>query len=106
MSPDVLYEEAGCPSSSDCGERGHEVRSLRHLVYDYHNRIMACGLGELYDEVYADGVPRCVWDWVGVELSYRVLPLCFSPEAEVTGSNILPDVPGHLWPPVAPRHQL
>ena len=75
MSPDVLYKEAGCPGGSDCSERGHEVRSLHHGVYDHHNHIMACGLGELHNEVYADGVPRRVWDWVGVKLSYRVAPL-------------------------------
>jgi hypothetical protein len=96
----MLDEQAGSSSSSDSGKGGGEVRPFGNRIYYHHYRVMTRGFGELNYEVHADGVPRGVWDRERVELTNQVMPLGFSPKAHVTSGDVLPDVPGHLRPPV------
>jgi len=39
-----------------------------------------------------------------MQFAYRSLPYGFRPKAEVTGVDVLSDIPRHLGPPVVPRH--
>jgi len=41
-----------------------------------------------------------------MQFTYWSLPYQFCSEAEVTGADILPDIPRHLRPPVVPGYQL
>ena len=41
-----------------------------------------------------------------MQFAYQSLPYRFCPKAEVTGANVLSDIPKYLRPPVVPRYQL
>jgi len=62
--------------------------------------------GEFYDEVYTKHVPLRVWDPERVQFAYQSLPYWFCPNAEVTGANVLSNVPRHLRLPVVSGDQL
>jgi len=64
---------------------------------------MSGGGGEFHYEINAKRVPSRVWDSERVQFTYWSLPCWFHPEAEVTGADVLSDVPRHLQPPVIPR---
>ena len=67
---------------------------------------MSGGEGEFHNEIHTKCVPSQVWDLEGMQFTYQSLPYQFHSEAEVTGADILPDIPRHLRPPVVPRYQL
>ena len=64
---------------------------------------MSGGGGEFHYEINAKRVPLQVWDSERVQFAYQSLPCQFYPEAEVTGADVLSDVPRYLQPPVIPR---
>jgi len=64
---------------------------------------MSGGGGEFHYEIHAKRVPSRVRDLERVQFAYWSLSRQFHPEAEVTGADILSDVPRHLRPPVIPR---
>jgi len=64
---------------------------------------MTGGEGEFYYKVHTKHVPSQVQDPERVQFAYRSLPYRFRPNAEVTGANVLSDVPRHLRPQVIPR---
>jgi len=64
---------------------------------------MTGGEEEFYYEVHTKRVPSRVRDPERVQFAYRSLPYWFCSNAEVTGANVLSDVPRHLRPPVIPR---
>ena len=66
---------------------------------------MTHGFWEFHNEIHADHIPGSVRDGEWVEFSNWGLPLGFCPEAEVTGRDILPYVPGHLRLPVVSGHK-
>jgi len=41
-----------------------------------------------------------------MQFAHRSLPHRFRPEAEVTGADVLSNIPRHLGPPVVPCHDL
>jgi len=62
--------------------------------------------GEFHDEVHTEHVPSRVWDPERVQFAYQSLPYQFCSKAEVTGADVLSNIPRHLGPPVVPRYQL
>jgi len=66
---------------------------------------MSGGEGEFHNEVHTKHVPLQVQDPERVQFAYWSLPYWFCPNAEVTGADVLSNVPRHLWPPVVPRDQ-
>ena len=66
---------------------------------------MSGGEGEFHNKVYTEHVPSRVRDPERVQFAYWSLPYRFCPNAEITGADILSDVPRHLRPPVVPRDQ-
>ena len=73
-------------------------------IHDRHDSVMSGGLQEFDHKIDTEGVPLCVWNGERLELANRRMSPRFSPEAEVTSTHILADVPGHLRPPVVPGH--
>jgi len=65
---------------------------------------MSGGEGELYNKVHTKRIPSRVQDLERVQFAYWSLPYRFCSEAEVTGSDVLSDIPRHLRPPVVPRY--
>ena len=59
---------------------------------------------EFYNKVHTERVPLRVWDPEGMQFTYRSLPYRFHPKAEVTGADVLSDIPRHLGPLVVLRH--
>jgi len=81
------------------------VYSLGDKIYDSHDSVMSGGLWEFNHEIDTKHIPLCVWNGKWLKLAnWRVLP-GFCPEAEITGTYILADIPRHLRPPVVPGHQ-
>jgi len=64
---------------------------------------MTRGEGEFYDEVHTKHIPSRVQDPERVQFTYWSLPYQFRPNAEVTGANVLSNVPRHLRLPVVSR---
>ena len=64
------------------------------------------GEGEFHDEIHTKCVPSRVWDLERMQFTYWSLPYRLHSEAEVTGADVLSNVPRHLQPPVVPRDQL
>ena len=60
--------------------------------------------GEFHNEVHTEHVPLRVQDLERVQFTYRSLPYRFCSKAEVTGADVLFNIPRHLGPPVVPRH--
>jgi hypothetical protein len=104
--PDVLDEQPGGSDGGDSNEGRHEVSCLGHGIYHYHHCVMTRRFWELDDEVYANGVPRSVGNRKRVELSDRRTSLGLRSHAQVTGRSVLPNIPGHLRPPVVPGDEL
>jgi len=81
------------------------VYSLGDGIHDSHDGIMSRGLWEFDHEINTERIPSCVRTEEQLKLAnWRVSP-GFRPEAEITGTYILADIPRHLRPPVVPRHQ-
>jgi len=64
------------------------------------------GEGEFHYEIHAKRIPLRVRDPERVQFAYRSLPYRFRSETEVTGADIVPNIPRHLRPPVVPGYQL
>ena len=64
---------------------------------------MPGGEGKFHDEIYTKHVPLQAQDLERVQFAYQSLPYWFRSKAEVTGADVLSDVPRHLRPPVIPR---
>jgi len=59
--------------------------------------------GEFYNKIYTKRVLSQVWDPERVQFTYQSLPYWFCSEAEITGADVMSDVPRHLRPPVVLR---
>ena len=64
------------------------------------------GEGEFHNEIHTKRVPLQVWDPERVQFTYWSLSYWFCPKAEVTGADVLSDIPRYLRPPVVSRYQL
>ena len=64
---------------------------------------MSGGEGEFHDEIHTKHVPSQVQDLKRVQFAYQSLPYQFCSEAEVTGADVLSDVPRYLRPLVVSR---
>ena len=104
--PDILKKQSGRPGGCYGGEGGDEVGSFGDRVHYHHHGIVTGRLRQLDYEVYADSIPWSFRDWKGVKLSNWMVSLGLGPEAKVASGDISADVPGHLGPPIVPRHQL
>jgi len=103
--PDVVKKESGCSFHCDRCVRQNEVYSLGDGIYDSHDSIMSRGLQEFDHEIDTERIPSYVQNREWLKLAnWRVLP-GFRPEAEITGTYILANIPRHLRPPVVPGHQ-
>jgi len=60
------------------------------------------GEGEFHNEIHTKHVPSQVRDPEGMQFAYWSLPYRFRPKAEVTGADVLSDIPRHLELPVVP----
>jgi len=103
--PDMVKKESGCSFHCNCCVRRNEVYSLGDGIHDGHDGVMSGGLWEFDHEVNTEGIPLCVWNGERLKLANWGVPPRFSPEAKITGTYILADIPRHLRPPVVPRHQ-
>jgi len=65
---------------------------------------MSGGEGEFHNEIYTKHIPSRVQDLKRIQFAYWSLPYQFHSEAEVTGADILPNIPRYLRPPVVPRY--
>jgi len=102
--PDIMEEESGCSFYYDNCVRWNEVYSFGDSIHDSHNGIMFGGLQEFDHKINTEHIPLCVWNEEWLKLTnWRVLPR-FCPEAEITVTYILANVPRHLGPPVVPGH--
>jgi len=63
---------------------------------------MSRGKGEFHYEVYTKHIPSQVWDPERVQFAYWSLSYRFRSKTEVTGADVLPNIPRHLRPPVVP----
>jgi len=68
--------------------------------------VVSGGEGEFHNEIHTKCVPSQVQDPEGMQFIYWSLPYQFRPKAEVTGADILSNIPRHLGPPVVPKYQL
>ena len=103
--PDMVKKESGCSFCCDHCVRWNEVYSLGDKIYDSHDSIMSRGLWEFDHKIDTERIPLCVRNGEWLKLAnWRVLP-GFHPEAEITGTYILANIPRHLRPPVVPGHQ-
>jgi len=60
--------------------------------------------GEFHNKVHTESVLSRVQDLERVQFAYRSLPYQLCSKAEVTGADILSDVPRHVRPPVVPGY--
>ena len=99
-----VVKESGHSFRCDCCVRQNEVYSLGDGIYDSHDGVMSGGLREFDHEIDTECVPLCIQnrEWLKFA-NWRVLP-GFCPEAEITGTYILADIPRHLKPLVVPEH--
>ena len=103
--PDLIQEKPGCSFCRHCHVHQNKVCSLWHWVHYCHYCIISRGKGEFHNEVHTKHILSWVWNPKRVQFTYRSLPYRFCPNTEVTGADILSDVPRHLQPPVVPRDQ-
>jgi len=103
--PDIIEEESGCFFHCDCCVHQNKVHSFGDRVHDSHNGIMSGGLQEFDHRIDTERVPPFVWNREWLELANRRVSPRFCPEAEVTGTHILANIPRHLGPLVIPGYQ-
>jgi len=79
--------------------------SFGDRIHDSHDSVMSRGLQEFNHKIDTEYILSCIQNGEQLKLAnWRVL-LGFHPEAEITGTYILANIPRHLRPPVVPRHQ-
>jgi len=103
--PDVVKKESGCSFRCDCCVHRNEVHSLGDGIYDSHDGVMSRGLREFDHEIDTERIPPCVWNRERLKLANWGVSPGFRPEAEITGTYILANIPRHLRPPVVSGHQ-
>ncbi|KNZ76401.1 hypothetical protein J132_10511, partial [Termitomyces sp. J132] len=93
-------ELSDIPLVQVCGTHGgaggvgwNEVCSLAIQIHCHHDHIVIIGIGELYNEVHKCSAPLFCRGELALELGL---------EAEIAGTGVGPNVPGHLGPPVVP----
>jgi len=64
---------------------------------------MSGGEGEFHNKVHTERVPSRVRDPERVQFTHWSLLYRFCPDAEITGADVLSDVPRYLQSPVVPR---
>jgi len=102
---DKMEEESGCSFCYDHYVCQNKVYSFGDRVHNSHDGVMSRGLWEFDHKIDAERIPSCIWHREQLQLAnWRVLPR-FCPEAEIAGTYILANVPGHLRPPVILGHQ-
>jgi len=83
----------------------NKVYSFGDGIYDSHDGVMSGGLWEFDHKINTERILPCVRNGEQLKLAnWGVLP-GFCPEAEITGTYILANIPRHLRPPVVPGHQ-
>ena len=70
--PDVLEVEPGRAQSRDSGVSWDEMSPFARRVHDDHRSIEFMGLGELDDEVDANGVPSRFGNWERVKSAEKL----------------------------------
>jgi len=102
---DVVEKEPSCSFHCDRCMRRNKVYSLGDRIHDSHDGIMSRELQESDHEIDTKRIPPCIQNREQLKLTnWRVSP-GFRPEAEVTDTYILANIPRHLRPPVVPRYQ-
>jgi len=102
---DVIEKESGCFFCCDHCVCWNEVYSFGNRIHNSHDSVMSRGLQEFNHKIDAEHILSCIWNGEQLKLTnWRVLPR-FHPEAEITGTYILADVPRHLGPPVVLGYQ-
>jgi len=102
---DVVKKESGRSFHCDRCVRQNEVYSLGDEIYNSHDGVMSGGLREFDHKIDTECIPPCVWNGERLKFTnWRVSP-GFCPEAEITGTYILANIPRHLRPPVVLGHQ-
>jgi len=102
--PNIMKEESGCSFCCDRYVYQNEVYSFGDSIHDCHNGVMSGGLQEFNHKIDTEGVPPCIWHGERLKLANRKVLPRFCPEAKITSTHILADVPRHLGPPVVPGH--
>jgi len=103
--PDVVKKKSGCSFCCDCCVRQNKVYSLGDGIYDSHDSVMSRGLQEFNHKIDTECILLCIQNRERLKLANWRVSLGFYPEAEITGTYILADIPRHLRPPVVPGHQ-
>jgi len=101
---DVMEEESGYSFYCDHCVHWNKVHSFGDRVHDSHNSVMSGELQEFDHKINTEYVPPFIWNGEWLELANRKVSPRFCPEAEVTGTHILADVPRHLRSPVILGH--
>jgi len=102
--PDMMEEELGCSFRCDRCVHRNEVYSFGDSIHDHHDGVMSRGLWEFNHKIDTEGILPCIWNREQLKLANRRMSPRFHPEAEVTSTHILADVPRHLGPPVVLGH--
>jgi len=103
--PDVVKKESGCSFHCDHCVCRNEVYSLGDGIYNSHDSVMSRGLREFDHKIDTERIPSYVWNRKRLKLTNWGVSLGFRPEAEITSTYILADIPRHLRPLVVPEHQ-
>jgi len=102
---DMVEKESSYSFCCDCCVCQNEVYSFGDGIHDSHDSVMSRGLQEFDHKIDTEHIPSCIWNGEQLKLAnWRVL-LGFHPEAEITDTYILANIPRHLRPPVVPRYQ-
>jgi len=103
--PDIVKKESGCSFRCNHYVHRNEVYPLGDEIHDGHDSVMSGGLQEFDHKINTERIPPCIQNRERLKLAnWRVSPE-FRPEAEITGTYILANIPRYLRPPVVPRHQ-
>jgi len=103
--PDIVKEESGCSFYCDHCVCQNKVYLLEDGIHDGHNGVMSRGLWEFNHKINTERIPLCIWNRQRLKLANWRVSSRFSPEAEITGTYILADIPRHLRLPVVLGHQ-
>jgi len=103
--PDMVEKKSGCSFHCNHYVRQNKVYPLGDGIHDGYDSVMSRGLREFNHKINTKGIPPCVRNGEQLKLTNWRVSLRFSPEAEITGTYILANIPRHLRPPVVLRHQ-
>jgi len=103
--PDIVKKESGCSFHCDHCVYRNKVYSLGDGIYNSHDGVMSRGLQEFDHKIDTKRIPPCIRNREWLKLTNWRVSLGFCPEAEITGTYILADIPRYLRPPVVLGHQ-